>query len=80
MCKDTLEPKRTFLHREISFYSVTETVPHIRAATNNYTKLRDKAVFKPMISIMVALVVYWLVCLPLDPKVAGSNPTKAMDF
>jgi hypothetical protein len=22
----------------------------------------------------------WLVCLPLDPKVAGSNPAKAMDF
>jgi hypothetical protein len=21
-----------------------------------------------------------LVCLPLDPRVAGSNPTKAMDF
>jgi hypothetical protein len=22
----------------------------------------------------------WLVCLPLDPKVAGSNLAKAMDF
>jgi hypothetical protein len=28
----------------------------------------------------IALVVWWLVCLPLDPKVAGSNPAKAMDF
>jgi hypothetical protein len=28
----------------------------------------------------VTLVVWWLVCLPLDPKVAGSNPAKAMDF
>jgi hypothetical protein len=29
---------------------------------------------------LVALVVLWLVCLPLDPKVAGSSPAKAMDF
>jgi hypothetical protein len=28
----------------------------------------------------VALVVWWVVCLPLDTKVAGSNPAKAMDF
>jgi hypothetical protein len=28
----------------------------------------------------VALVVWWLVCLPLDPKVAGLNPAKATDF
>jgi hypothetical protein len=28
----------------------------------------------------VTLVVYWLVCLPLDPKVACSNPDKAMEF
>jgi hypothetical protein len=28
----------------------------------------------------VALVVQWLMCLPLDPKVAGLNPAKAMDF
>jgi hypothetical protein len=28
----------------------------------------------------VASVVYWLVCLPLDPRVAGSNPAEAMDF
>jgi hypothetical protein len=28
----------------------------------------------------VALVVQWLVCLLLDPKVVGSNPAKAMDF
>jgi hypothetical protein len=25
-------------------------------------------------------LVTWLVCLPLDPKVAGFNPAKAMDF
>jgi hypothetical protein len=23
---------------------------------------------------------WWLVCLPLDPKVTGSDPAKAMDF
>jgi hypothetical protein len=28
----------------------------------------------------VASVVYGLVCWPLDPKVAISNPAKAMDF
>jgi hypothetical protein len=28
----------------------------------------------------VTLVVWWLVCLPLDPKVAGLNPAKVMDF
>jgi hypothetical protein len=28
----------------------------------------------------VALVAYWLVCLPLDAKVAGLNPAKAMNF
>jgi hypothetical protein len=26
------------------------------------------------------LVVWWLLCLPLYPKVEGSNPAKAMDF
>jgi hypothetical protein len=26
------------------------------------------------------LAVSWLVCLPLDAKIAGSNPDKAMDF
>jgi hypothetical protein len=25
-------------------------------------------------------VVKWLECFPLDPKVAGSNPAKAVDF
>jgi hypothetical protein len=29
---------------------------------------------------LVALVVLWLVCLPLDPKFAGTNPAKTMDF
>jgi hypothetical protein len=29
---------------------------------------------------IVAMVVQWLVCLPLDPNVAGSNPTKVTDF
>jgi hypothetical protein len=28
----------------------------------------------------VALAVWWLVCLPLDPEVAGLNPAKATDF
>jgi hypothetical protein len=28
----------------------------------------------------VASVVQWLVCLPLDPKVAGSNPAKTTDI
>jgi hypothetical protein len=28
----------------------------------------------------VALVVWWLVCLPLDPKVVGSNPAKTMNL
>jgi hypothetical protein len=28
----------------------------------------------------VASVVWWLVCLPLDPRVANSNPAEAIDF
>jgi hypothetical protein len=28
----------------------------------------------------VTLVVWWVVFLPLDPKAAGTNPAKAMDF
>jgi hypothetical protein len=28
--------------------------------------------------VVIALVVVWLVCWPLDPKV--QNPAKAMDF
>jgi hypothetical protein len=28
----------------------------------------------------VVLVMQWLVCLPLDPNVEGSNPVKAMNF
>jgi hypothetical protein len=30
--------------------------------------------------ISVTLVVWWLVCLPLDPKVTSSNPAKAIGF
>jgi hypothetical protein len=29
---------------------------------------------------LVALLVQWLLCVPLDPKVAGSNLAKVMDF
>jgi hypothetical protein len=29
--------------------------------------------------MQVASVVYWLVCLPLDPRDAGSNPAKTMN-
>jgi hypothetical protein len=28
----------------------------------------------------VTLVVQWLVCLPLDQQIAGSNPAKRMNF
>jgi hypothetical protein len=30
--------------------------------------------------ILVTTVVLWLVCLPLSPRDAGSNPAEAMDF
>jgi hypothetical protein len=29
---------------------------------------------------LVASVVYWLACLPLDPRSVGSNLAEAMDF
>jgi hypothetical protein len=29
---------------------------------------------------LVASVVHWFVCLPLDTKIAGSNPAKSFDF
>jgi hypothetical protein len=31
-------------------------------------------------SCLVALVMWWLVCLPLDTKFSVSNPAKEMDF
>jgi hypothetical protein len=30
--------------------------------------------------LRIALVVQWLVCLPLDPSVASLNPSKVLDF
>jgi hypothetical protein len=30
--------------------------------------------------VQVASVVYWLVCLTLDPRFADSNPDEVMDF
>jgi hypothetical protein len=54
--------------------------------TNNFPHDVFRAIIKVHIAerfsktYCVALVVHWLVCWPLNPKVSSLNPAKAMDF
>jgi hypothetical protein len=58
----------------------TRKMNDTRSETMHRGKMDRDFTADESMDISVTLVVWWLVCLPLDPKVTSSNLAKAMDF